>query len=71
MENFRKHNQQDNLSQNKKGVNENFEQAAGIRIHKGKENYAGGSGYYAAKAKQGCPNANQECSEENQNQSRH
>jgi hypothetical protein len=72
MENTGRNNQQNNnFSDKKKVVNENFEQAAGIKIHKGKENYGGGSGYYAATAKGCSPNANQECTDENKDQSRH
>lgn len=70
MENVEKHNRQNNKPSEKKTVvNEHFEEAAGIKIHKGKEIYGGGSGFYASKAKNGCPNANQECSDENKDES--
>ena len=39
-------------------VDERFEQNAGVKIHKGKENYNGGSGFYAIKSKPTCPNVN-------------
>jgi hypothetical protein len=29
-----------------------------VKIHKGKENYSGGSGFYAARPKPHCPNVN-------------
>lgn len=44
-------------------VDERFEQNAGVKIHKGKESYGGGSGYYALKAKSNCPNVNDEHNE--------
>jgi hypothetical protein len=39
-------------------VDERFEQNAGVKIHKGKECYSGGSGFYAVKQKPNCPNVN-------------
>ena len=39
-------------------VDEKFEQNAGVKIHKGKESYAGGSGFYSPRAKGNCPNVN-------------
>ncbi len=39
-------------------IDERFEQNAGVKIIKGKENYSGGSGYYSVKAKPECPNVN-------------
>lgn len=54
-------NDKNNLSQqNKQVADERFEQNAGVKIHKGKESYGGGSGFYAAKAKPNCPNMNDE-----------
>jgi len=40
------------------GVDQKFEQNAGVKILKGKENYGGGSGFYASKSKRDCPNVN-------------
>lgn len=50
----------DNAQQasNKKPViDAQFEQNARVKIHH-KENYGGGSGFYAVKAKPSCPNVN-------------
>ena len=51
-------NKSDQQSYKKSAIDERFEQNAGVKIHKGKENYNGGSGFYAIKSKQNCPNVN-------------
>jgi len=58
MNNLDRNNTSDQHSYKKNGVNERFEQNAKVKIHKGKENYGGGSGFYAIKAKPNCPNVN-------------
>lgn len=42
----------------KNGIDDRFEQNAGVKIHKGRESYGGGSGFYAVKPKPNCPNVN-------------
>lgn len=39
-------------------VDENFERNAKVKIHKGRESYSGGSGFYASKPQLHCPNVN-------------
>jgi hypothetical protein len=39
-------------------VDERFEQNAGVKIHKGRESYGGGNGFYAARPRGNCPNVN-------------
>lgn len=58
MNNLGNNNRNHPVTNKKQGVDERFEQNAGVRIHKGKESYGGGSGFYAGKAKPNCPNVN-------------
>ena len=55
MENLGRNDQNYNPKQ-KSIVTPKFEQNAKVRIHKGKENYNGGSGYYAPIKKGDSPN---------------
>lgn len=56
MNNLGNNNRNSNSSCKKNVLDERFEQNAGMKIHKGKECYGGGSGFYAAKPKPNCPN---------------
>lgn len=58
MNNLESNTKNDQPTYKKNTVDERFEQNAGVKIHKGKENYGGGSGFYAIKAKPECPNVN-------------
>ncbi len=58
MNNVERNNNNHQPTYKKAGIDERFEQNAGVRILKGKENYGGGSGYYAIKSKPDCPNVN-------------
>ena len=58
MNNLDRNNKSNQPSYKKNGVDERFEQNAGVKIIKGKENYGGGSGFYASKSKPDCPNVN-------------
>ena len=52
-------NNRNNAGSCKKNMlDDRFEQNAGVKIHKGKECYGGGSGFYALKPKPNCPNVN-------------
>lgn len=51
-------NNHGNAAFKKNVIDESFEQNAGVKIHKGKEHYGGGSGFYAIRAKANCPNVN-------------
>jgi hypothetical protein len=58
MNNLDRNSRNDQHSYKKNSIDERFEQNAGVKIHKGKESYGGGSGFYAVKAKPNCPNVN-------------
>lgn len=58
MNNLGSNNQSNNPLFKKSVIDDRFEQNAGVKIHKGKEHYGGGSGFYAIRSKPDCPNVN-------------